>query len=64
MELFETRWVTVSGTVYGPNGSQDSAVGYKEGAAFASMCGATVMVRAFDQVSDSWSNLLDVDADC
>ncbi len=93
MELFETRWVTASGVVYGPNGTQDlstgfnqggtineifdgswaiygpngsrdPAMGHKEGTAVGSICGATVMVRALDQVSDSWSNVLDVDVDC
>lgn len=39
-------------------------MGDKEGRTFITMSGAMVTVRAFDQVSDSWSNVLDVDADC
>ncbi len=53
--------------VYGPNGSQDPAQGYvpgTTGAALADACDAPLMVRAFDQRTASWSNLLDVDAGC
>ncbi|MDQ3657878.1 MAG: hypothetical protein M3457_22735 [Chloroflexota bacterium] len=54
--------------VYGPNGSQDPAQGYVAGddggRAFATACDAPLMVRAFDQRTASWSNLLDVEAAC
>ena len=66
--LHETRWVASSPTVYGPNGSQDPAQGYVAGSdggeAFAIACDAPLMVRAFDQRTTSWSNLLDVDSGC
>lgn len=54
--------------VYGPNGSQDPAQGYVAGSdggeAFAIACDAPLMVRAFDQRTATWSNLLDVDSGC
>lgn len=55
-------------TVYGPNGSQDPAQRYvagDEGAqTFVSTCDAPLMVRAFDQQTNAWSNLLNVEAAC
>lgn len=51
--------------IYGPNGSQDPANGYvRQGSRFSSMCDTTVMVRAFDEQQNTWSNILDVDAGC
>lgn len=53
--------------VYGPNGSQDPAQGYVAGddsQERAAACAAPLMVRAFDQQTASWSNLLDVDSGC
>lgn len=92
-QLHETRWVTASDAVYGPNGSQDPATGfsragtinailgaseaiygpngsqdpargYVAGASFPSLCGAEVMARAYDEQTDTWSDLLDINADC
>ncbi len=55
-------------SVYGPNGSQDPAQEYVAGddggQAFATACDAPLMVRAFDQRTASWSNLLDVESGC
>ena len=55
-------------TVYGPNGSQDPAQGYVEGSSVSRIagiaCDQSVMVRAFDKQTATWSNLLDVDASC
>ena len=59
---------TAREAAYGPNGSQDPAQGYAagndNGQAFAIACDAPLMVRAFDQRTASWSNLLDVDSGC
>lgn len=57
------------GTIYGPNGSQDPAQGYRRGLTaveagqFAS-CPNSLMVRAYDQQTDAWSNLIDVEDAC
>ena len=63
--LYETRWLTASPTVYGPNGSSDPAAGFSRGGvlreAFGGLCGATPMVRAYDEATATWSNWLDVD---
>src|SRR5688572_21925457 len=60
--LHETRWITASPAVYGPNGSMDPARGYVSGGSltqsFGGLCGNSVMVRAFDQGSGAWSNWL------
>jgi len=63
--LHETRWITASSAVYGPNGSRDPASGFSSGGtlieSFGGLCGATLMVRAYDQQAAVWSNWLDVD---
>lgn len=68
MQLHETRWINASGTAYGPNGSQDPATGFVRGEPgheiVSSLCGATAMARAYDEQTDAWSNMLDVDAGC
>ena len=65
-QLHETRWTTAGLAAYGPNGSADPAVGFRPGGAvgeaFGGLCGATAMVRAYDQRTARWSNWLDVDA--
>jgi hypothetical protein len=62
--LHETRWITASPEIYGPNGSMDPARGYVSGGSltqsFGGLCGESVMVRAFDQASGAWSNWLDL----
>ena len=64
----DTTIVGGSETVYGPNGSQDPATGFvpgKPGREIAgSLCGTTVMVRAYDQQTATWSNMLDADVGC
>jgi hypothetical protein len=64
-KLYETRWTAASLAVYGRNGSQDPATGFAPGGAlaerFANLCGATPMVRAYDEATERWSNWLDVD---
>ena len=55
-------------TVHGPNGSQDPAQGYRPGTSISEMadlfCEQSLMVRAFDQQTSSWSNLLDLEMGC
>ena len=62
----EIRSATASRASYGPNGSQDPAIGFRRGGilreALRHPCGATAMVRAFDREAAAWSNWLDVDA--
>ena len=62
--LHETRWTRASPAIYGPNGSMDPARGYVSGGSltqsFGGLCGESVMVRAFDQASGTWSNWLDL----
>ena len=66
--LFETRWTTATGFTYGYNGSSDPALGYVAGGkileSFDHLCGSSVMVRAYDQSTDSWSNWLDAKPNC
>ena len=66
--LFENRWTTASPDVIGANGSMDPARGYQAGGflreSFDHLCGATVMVRAYDQGTASWSNWLDAQPNC
>ncbi len=62
----EESFALVQPTIYGPNGSQDPARGYIAGdaPATASVCDGPMMVRAFDQRTASWSNMLDVESGC
>lgn len=66
--LYETRWTTASAFTYGYNGSADPAYGYIAGGtileSFDHLCGGSVMVRAYDQSTDSWSNWLDAKPHC
>ena len=63
--LHEHRSTTADRAVYGPNGSQDPAVGFRRGGtlseAFGGLCGATPMAWAHDRGTARWSNWLDVD---
>lgn len=67
-QLYETRWLTASPTIYGRNGSLDPATGFSRGGTlsetFGQLCGATVMVRAYDQPTKTWSNWLDLASEC
>jgi len=49
---------------YGPNGSQDPAQGYVAAGTAQQSCTAPLMVRAFDQGQQAWSNTLDVSIGC
>ena len=54
--------------LFGRNGSTDPASGFKPGgavnAALGHHCGATLVVRAYDQEAGSWSDGLVVDLSC
>jgi hypothetical protein len=67
-QLLETRWVMASETVSGPIGSLDPATMYVAGGvvfeSYSDPCYHPVMVRAYDQATDSWSNVLDVVSGC
>ena len=64
--LHETRWITASSALYGPDGSQDPARGFRPGGLlstrFDGLCGATLMARAYDEATQTWSAALDVNA--
>lgn len=54
-----------SEAIYGPNGSMDPAQGYIPGnGADQILCDQPLMVRAFDNQTAAWSNLVDVDSGC
>ena len=62
--LHETRWISASQPIYGPNGSQDPARGFISGGnlseSLSGLCGQSVMARAYDQGTGAWSNWLDL----
>jgi hypothetical protein len=64
-KLHQTRWTTASPALSGPDGSQDPAAGYRPGGIvserFDGLCGATLMARAYDETTQTWSAALDVD---
>lgn len=66
--LYETRWTSASVEAFGTNNSLDPALGYIAGGkileSFDHLCGGSVMVRAYDQSTDSWSNWLDAKPNC
>lgn len=53
---------------YGPNGSQEPSAGFHKvdanGVATGPLCATTPMVRAFDQDSATWSDMIEVDPGC
>jgi hypothetical protein len=60
--LYQANVTVASRTVFGLNGSQDPAIGYRLGGSFSvrfqGLCGATVAVRAYDVRAAAWSNWL------
>ena len=62
---YEARWTTASPTVDGVDGSQDPARGFFPGGTvserFDGLCGATLMARAFDGATQTWSAAMDVE---
>lgn len=67
-QSYEARWTTASTVTFDMLGHADPELGYRPGGVvnemFDGLCGQLVMVRAFDQQSDTWSNLLDVAIQC
>jgi hypothetical protein len=67
-ETYETRWTTASDNTFAANGSSDPALGFHPGGVvfetFDHLCEQTAMVRAYDQQTATWSNLMDIDTDC
>jgi hypothetical protein len=61
---YETRWTTASEPVFDMLGHDDPALGYRPGGlvfeSFDQLCGQQVMVRAYDQATGSWSNVVDI----
>jgi hypothetical protein len=71
-QLYETRWITASLpllTVLGPTGHEGASLaGFGRGGtlreAFANLCGATAMMRAYDEATTMWSTWLTVEPAC
>lgn len=65
---FETRWIRATAAQYGPNGSQDPALGYRRGgdilASFILPCKSAPMVRAYDEQTGFWTTVMDVSPGC
>lgn len=65
---FDSRWVRAAAAQYGPNGSQDPALGYVHGgdilASFILPCKSAPMVRAYDEQSGFWTQVMDVSPGC
>jgi hypothetical protein len=65
---YETRWTTASETTFDMLGHDDPDLGFRPGGvvneSFDQLCGQQLMVRAYDQATDTWSNLLDVETAC
>jgi hypothetical protein len=65
--IAESFVIAVGATSQIPDGNQNPALNGSSGMLApipGSACNAAVMVRAFDQASAIWSNLLDVDLEC
>ena len=71
-KLYETRWIEASPTTTvlrhelgdGPRGGDLVTLGGTVQASFGNLCGATAMLRALDQTTDTWSNWLTVEPAC
>jgi hypothetical protein len=65
---YETRWTTASEPVLDMYGRRDPVLGYRPGGvvveSFEHLCGQQVMVRAYDQATRTWSNVVDIVAAC
>jgi hypothetical protein len=65
---YETRWTTASQPVFDMLGHDDPMLGYRRGGlvveSFNHLCGQQVMVRAYDQATRSWSNVVDFAGSC
>jgi hypothetical protein len=71
-KLYETRWITASFPLLalaGPTGHEAASLpGSGHGGTlretFANLCGATAMMRAYDEVATTWSSWLTVEPAC
>jgi hypothetical protein len=72
-KLYETRWVNATVASSYPLGidpagerghEQHPFPGGTVQASFGNLCGATAMLRALDQTTDTWSNWLTVEPAC
>lgn len=71
-QLYETRWITASRrmlAVVGPRLQEGAPfTGSRRGGTlretFANLCGATAMMRAYDEATTIWSNWLTVEPAC
>lgn len=68
-KLYETRWVSAGAAAEEKLGMHGELVvpaspGGTLRAAFAGLCGASAMMRAYDQTARTWSNWLDVEPGC
>lgn len=67
-QVNQVRWTTASDGTFGPNGSSDPALGFHPGGVvydvFVRQCEHPVVVRAFDAEAGTWSNPLELEADC
>jgi len=65
---YETRWTTASKPRLDMYGHKDPVFGYQPGGivveSFEHLCGQQVMVRAYDQTTRAWSNLVDIVTAC
>jgi hypothetical protein len=65
---YETRWTTASEPTFDMLGHDDPALGYRPGGAvlewFENLCGQQVMIRAYDQATTTWTNVIDVTSAC
>lgn len=61
-QLHEPRWVTASATVYGPDGSQDPALGFIRGGTITEVFGASYVVYGPDGSQDPARGFSRVDA--
>jgi hypothetical protein len=65
---YETRWTTASNPRLDMYGHKDRVFGYQPGGvvveSFEHLCGKQVMVRAYDQATRTWSNVVDIVIAC
>ena len=65
---YDTRWTTASEPRFDMLGHDDPALGYRPGGvvveSFQRLCGQQVMVRAYDEATRLWSNVVDIAGAC
>jgi hypothetical protein len=69
-QLYETRWITANlplAAVMGPTGHEGAGIIGHGGTlreSFANLCGATAMMRAYDEATTTWSTWLTIEPAC